>query len=143
MAEKEAFCLLLWRSRGGRVDNRGKAIVSKHSPSGSCDEPTDCYKCPLLQQEVSMHPAGQTNWVCPACLPEICRTAKTQGRSIHLTGHYTEGRCQYVRCTRPPRSEFRDVGVEDVEARWKEGDIVELPSGYSRFLQLVIGDINT
>lgn len=143
MAEKEAFCILLWKARGGRVDKNGKIITSKYSPSGLCDEPTDCYRCPLLQQEISLHPVGQANWVCPSCLSEICRKAKVSGKAVHLTGHYTEGQCQYVGCIRPPRIEFRDVGAEtEDEIGWTEEDIVELPRGYSRLLQLVIGDIN-
>lgn len=129
MAEKEAFCLLLWVSRGGR--------------RGSCDEPTDCYRCPLLQREISLHPAGYTNWVCPSCLQEISRKAKNQGKHIQMTGHYSEGQCQYKGCTRPSRLEYRDIGIEgDDETGWKENDLVEVPRGYSRFLQLVIGDIN-
>jgi hypothetical protein len=92
-----------------------------------------------------MHPAGYTHWVCPSCLSEISRKAKNQGRQIHITGHYSEGQCQYIGCTRPPRLEYRDIGIEagDDEAGWTENDLVELPKGYSRFLQLVIGDINS
>lgn len=146
MAEKEAFCLLLWRYQGGRVDDRNrKVIASGIGPSGSCDEPTDCYRCPLLQQEIALHPPGQTNWVCPACLTEISRKAKNLGKRIHMTGHYSEGQCQYVGCVRPSRLEFRDAGIEteDESTGWTAADLIERPRGYSRFLQLIIGDINT
>lgn len=127
------------------MDESGRKLVaSGRGPSGSCDEPTDCYRCPLLQREISMHPPGQANWVCPACLTEVSRKAKNAGKSIHITGHYSEGQCQYVGCTRPPRIEFRDAGVEadDEGAGWTAADLVERPRGYSRFLQLIIGDIN-
>lgn len=130
MAEKEAFCFLLRRYQGGR--------------GGYCDEPTDCFKCPLLQQEIALHPPGQTTWVCPACLTEVSRKAKADGRRLHITGHYSEGQCQYVGCTRPARLEFRDIDIEvnDEATSWTAEDLVERPKGYSRFLQLIIGDIN-
>lgn len=135
MSEKEAFCILLWRYQGGLVDvSRKKPVFSKNGPSGFCDEPTDCHRCPLLQQEISFHPPGHTNWICPACLTEISRRSKSTGKSIRITGHYSEGQCQYVNCARPARMEIQEES---------ETNLIELPKGYSRFLQLVIGDINT
>lgn len=143
MAEKEAFCLLLWVHQGGRVNAKGRAVKSGSGPSGYCDDPTDCCRCPLLQREISLHPTGHANWVCPACLTEISRKAKSQAKRIHMTGHYSEGQCQYVGCERPPRLEYGDTNVEADDIGWTEGDLVERPRGYSRFLQLIIGDINT
>lgn len=145
MGEKEAFCLLLWASQGGVVSNSGKPVITRHGPSGMCDDPTDCYRCPLLQAEISLHPPGHSNWVCPPCLPEISKRARALGKRIHLTGHYAEGQCQYIGCSSPPRIEYRDVNLEtdDLEIKWTEADLVERPRGYSRLLQLVIGDINT
>lgn len=135
MSEKEAFCILLWRYQGGRIDSSGrKPIFSKSGPSGFCDDPTDCYRCSLLQQEISFHPPGHANWVCPSCLTEVSRKSKDTGKYIRITGHYSEGQCQYVGCTRPARTELHEES---------ETTIIELPKGYSRFLQLVIGDINT
>jgi hypothetical protein len=107
----EAFCLLLWNA-------------SNHS-QGKCSRPYDCRDCPLMQMEISMH-AGQAIWVCPSCVSIVVKKAKKKGSSYILPGHYTEGVCQYKKCTRPPR---------------KEGD-VELPAGYSRLLQLFIGAID-
>lgn len=99
--------------------------------SGNCDAPDDCYRCPLMQQEIARHPPGHTLWVCPACVGEVVRVAKGKGVSYYLAGHYTEGQCQYVGCVRPPRQEY-DEAMEV---------IVEKPRGYSRFLQLFIGDV--
>ncbi len=135
MSEKEAFCILLWRYQGGLVDPSGrKPIFSNSGSSGFCDEPTECYRCSLLQREISFHPPGHANWVCPACLTEVSKKAKSTGKNIRITGHYSEGQCQYIGCTRPPRRELR----EDSET-----DLIDLPKGHSRFLQLIIGDINT
>jgi hypothetical protein len=95
-----------------------------------------------MQKEMSGHPPGHANWVCPACLPIVSKKAKSQGKSIHMTAHYTEGRCQFIGCERPGRVEYAD-GAIDNEAGWTEEDKIEYPKGYSRFLQLVIGDINS
>lgn len=133
MAEKDAFCLLLWVAQGGPVIDGQPSFSANRTASGRCDDPCDCYRCPLMQQELAQHPAGMTHWVCPACLSDVLRRAKEKGVSVNLAGHYTEGQCQYVGCTRPPRTEFD----EQLEV------IVERPRGFSRFLQLVIGDINT
>ncbi len=156
MGDKEAFCLLLWGYQGGRVNAKSLPVSTPgvHA-SGYCDNPDDCYRCPIMQQEVARHPPGHANWVCPACLKDAVEKAKAKGVPIHLTGHYTEGQCQFVGCTRPPRFEF-DVGqflpngtedeVENLlsqQTGWAQEDLVERPRGYSRFLQLVIGDINT
>lgn len=59
-----------------------------------------------------------------------------------MTGHYTEGRCEFIGCSRPTRIEYGDSAVED-DISWTEKDKVEYPAGHSRFLQLVIGDINS
>lgn len=145
MAGKEAFCLLLWIHQGGQVDARGRRVASQEvAASGYCDEPTDCYRCPLMQLEISRHPPGHANWVCPACLTEVSKKAKSQEKSIFMTQHYSEGQCQYVGCTRPPRLEYRDADpFSDGDKPWTEEDLIERPRGYSRLLQLVIGDINT
>jgi hypothetical protein len=95
-----------------------------------------------MHKEISSHPPGHTNWVCPSCLAEVSKKAKSQGKDIQMTGHYTEGRCQFIGCTRPERVEYGDSTVDD-EVGWAEGDKVERPKGHSRFLQLVIGDINS
>ncbi len=131
MAEKMAFCLLLWSARGGLVA-RGQPVFSANAVSGDCDNP-ECYRCTLMQQEMAQHPQGHVNWVCPACLRDAIRVAKDKGVQAYLTGHYTEGQCQFVGCTRPARTEF-DSETESY---------IEKPRGYSRYLQLVIGDINT
>jgi hypothetical protein len=120
---KEAFCILLWAENGGRVDSRGKPVYNASGPvRGNCVTPYDCYGCPLMQKEVARHPPGYAFWVCPACVAELVKDAKTRGASFHLPGHYTEGQCQYQDCTRPART---------------EGD-EQLPERYSRFLQLII-----
>ena len=135
MAEKEAFCDLLW-IYNGRLIQGGKRI------NGYCDKPYDCYLCPVMHHKVAQHPPGYANWVCPSCLREVAKRAKTEGKPIEITGHYTEGRCQYIGCSRPPRIEHGDVLGPD-ETSWTDADLVERPSGYSRLLQLVIGDINS
>jgi hypothetical protein len=96
--------------------------------------------------EINMHDRKMTNWVCPACLPEISKQAKHKNVSIHMTGHYAEGQCQYVGCLRPARLEYRDINPmipDDDTTPWTEADLIERPRGYSMLLQLVIGDINT
>lgn len=99
--------------------------------SGACDEPEDCYRCPLMQQEIAQHLPGHTNWVCPSCLKDVVQVAKSRGVEIRLTGHYTEGQCQFIGCVRPPRTELGD-----------SGELQQFPKYYSRFLQLIIGAIN-
>lgn len=156
MGDKEAFCLLLWSYQGGRINAKGLPISTPGARiSGYCDNPNDCYRCPLMQREIQRHPEGHANWVCPDCLKEISRLAKIKGVSIHMTAHYTEGQCQFVGCTRPPRVEYDSgslgpAGTDDEveghlmgQPKWSEADLVERPRGFSRFLQLVIGDINT
>lgn len=157
MGDKEAFCLLLWGYQGGRVNAKGLPVSTPGvRASGYCDNPDDCYRCPLMQQEIVRHPPGHANWVCPACLKDVVAVAKAKDVPVRLTGHYTEGQCQYRGCTRPPRHEFDVpsdhflVGTEDEvedqmvhQSGWTDADLVERPRGYSRFLQLVIGDINS
>lgn len=124
---KEAFCLLLFISNGGRVDDKGRPVFARGvAARGLCAEPVDCYQCSLMQQEIARHPPGHAFWVCPACLTQVVKKAKKDGVPHHVTGHYTEGHCQYVGCERPPRQEGNE----------------ELARGYSRFLQLFIGDVN-
>lgn len=123
MAEKEAFCQLLLQYRQGQY-SMGMTV------SGYCDEPTDCHRCFLLKHEISLHPPGFTNWVCPACLTEVVKKMKQKNMYVKLTGHYSEGQCQYIGCRRIAREEPGESGV------------IQLPKGYSRFLQLIIGDIN-
>lgn len=145
MAEQDVFCLLLWVSQGGSAANGQPIFSANRTASGYCGNP-ECYRCPLMQNEIAQHPAGHANWVCPACLRDVVQLGKDRGIQVHLTGHYTEGQCQFVGCTRPPRFEYRDAEpfVEgDADSSWIEMDIVERPRGYSRFLQLVIGNINT
>ncbi len=148
MGDKEAFCLLLWSYHGGEVSPKGLPVSTPGTRiSGYCDNPDDCYRCPLMQRELARHPPGQANWVCPACLKEVVKAGKSKGVPVHLTGHYTEGQCQFVGCTRPPRVEYAAGSEEAVDDQlsqeWTKDDLVEKPRGYSRFLQLVIGDINT
>lgn len=132
MAEKDANCILLWVYQGGQV-NKGRLVRDPGGrASGYCDAPDDCYNCPLMQQEISQHPPGHANWVCPSCLRDVVKIGETKGIPLHLTSHYAEGQCQFVGCTRPPRVEMGD-----------DGNSIELPRGYSRLLQLVVGDINT
>lgn len=125
------FCLLLWAYNGGQVGPNGPIFSSRSSPSiGYCAEPTDCFSCPLMQQEMAKHPPGTVNWVCPSCIPEVIKLAKEKGISIHIPGHYTEGQCQFVNCSRGARTE--EVPQHQ-----------EVPVGYSRLLQLIVGDINS
>ncbi len=132
MGRKEAFCLLLWQHQGGEVNASNIPIRTPEArTSGMCDEPYDCYRCPLMQQEIAQHLPGHTNWVCPGCLKDVVQVAKHKNIEMYLTGHYSEGQCQFIGCTRPARIELGDDG----EAR-------QFPCNYSRFLQLVIGDIN-
>lgn len=124
---KEAFCLLLWSSNGGQFDPKGRPYLERGSYSrGNCTRPHDCFTCPLMQEELAQHPPEEVCWVCPACLSEVAKQAKEQSFEFRLPGYFTEGQCQYRRCQRP--------------ARVEEG--VELPRGWSRFLQLVLGPIN-
>lgn len=156
MGAKEAFCLLLWVHQGGQVNAKGLPVYTRNNrASGNCDNPDDCYRCQLMQQEIGRHPPGHANWVCPACLKDVVNIAKAKGVPIHLTGHYSEGQCQFVGCTRPPRYEFREAdqfsvgeSEDEVESQlakqsgWTVEDLIEKPRGYSRFLQLVVGDIS-
>ena len=148
MGAKEAFCLLLWGYQGGQINAKGLPVRTPGSrASGNCDEPSDCYRCPLMQQEIARHPPGMANWVCPSCIREVAKLARHRGVRFYFTSHYTEGQCQYKGCTREPRVEYRDINpaLEDEEhpKPWDEGDKIEYPARYSRLLQLVIGDINS
>jgi hypothetical protein len=99
-----------------------------------------------MLHEIAQHDSGHANWVCPACLTEVSRKAKSQGKGIHITGHYAEGQCQYIGCSRPSRIEFREPNPflpDDDETQYTEADLIERPPGYSSLLQLIIGDINT
>lgn len=132
MGRKEAFCLLLWKYQGGKISPKNIPVrVPEIHASGACDEPNDCYRCPLMQIEIARHLPGYANWVCPDCLNSVVQIAKIRNVAIHFTGHYTEGQCQFIGCTRPERVELGD-----------EGEMQQFPSNYSRFLQLVIGEIN-
>lgn len=132
MAEKEANCILLWIHQGGSV-NKGRPVFDRNTRvSGTCDLPVDCYRCPLMQREIALHPPGHANWVCPMCLGDAAKVTKAKGAELVMTGHYSEGQCEFVGCTRPGRVELGD-----------DGNTYEFPRGYSRLLQLVIGDINT
>jgi hypothetical protein len=123
----EAFCLLLWAANGGNIDGRGRPTRERDQYSrGNCTRPHDCYTCPLLQNELALHPPEEVFWACPQCIAEIAKEAKKQKMSLRLPGYYTEGQCQYKGCTRPARVE----------------DGVELPPGFSRFLQVVLGPFN-
>lgn len=134
MSEKESNCLLLWTYQGGQVDEKRRMVsVPGVAASGYCDSPDACGQCPLMQQEIAKHPAGHATWVCPACLREVARKMRSKGIPVHMTGHYADGLCAYIGCTRPPRIEFDD----DMETK------VVIPARFSRFLQLVIGDINS
>ena len=130
---REAFCLLLWRSTGGRVTLDKKIVQALDQEGevesyarGYCTRPWDCYQCPLMQEEIAQHPPGETAWVCPSCLSAISKTVKERGYRLTLPGHFTEGQCQYKDCDRP--------------AHLENG--VEIPARFSRFLQLVIGPID-
>jgi hypothetical protein len=120
---KEAFCLLLWIANGGRVDSKGRPLFgSSGHARGNCATPYDCYGCELMQRELSQHAVGYAFWVCPECASVLVKDAKNRGVSFRLPGHFTEGQCQHVGCTRPERA---------------EGEVV-LPPRFSRFLQLII-----
>lgn len=79
-----------------------------------------------MQNELSFYNPSHVLWVCPDCITDVVRDAKRRGIEYRIPGHYTEGQCEYSGCTRPPRT---------------EGD-EELGPGYSRLLQLFIGDVN-
>lgn len=124
------FCLLLWTSKGGRIGPKGGPIFSsKPISDGYCDNPTDCYGCPLMQEEIAKHEPGMVTWVCPGCLNDLIEKANSKGIAISFPGHFTEGQCQYSNCQRPARQENVPRPQEVVP-------------GYSRLLQLVIGKIN-
>jgi hypothetical protein len=93
---------------------------------GMCSDPYDCFSCNVMQAELARHPPGQVIWVCPDCIKVAVTKSKDGGLPYLLPGHYSEGQCQLRTCSRPARTE--------------EG--VELPPGYSRFLQLFIGPVN-
>lgn len=128
MAEKEAPCPLLLAHTGVLL----------------CDAPTKCYKCPYLQYEISQHPPGFVNWVCPACVTEVSRKAKEQGTLIQMPGLYVAGLCDYIGCTRPSRIELRDQDsfLPDSDEIPPEEDFIERLPGYSSLLQLIIGNIH-
>lgn len=133
MSEKKASCVLLWIHQGGKIVNGKPVRVNGVNASGLCDEPTDCFTCPLMQREMAFHPPGHAIWICPDCYSSAISVAKAKGITHQLAGHYTEGQCQFVGCVRPPRIEYD----EEME------NLVEKPRGYSRLLQLFIGDVNT
>ena len=127
MGAKEVFCLLYWGANGGQVDSSGKPIFQPgNRVGGLCPEPEDCRQCSLMQRELAFHNPQHVLWVCPDCIGTVIKEAKRRGISFRVPGHYTEGSCEYVHCERPPRTE----------------DGEELGPGYSRMLQLFIGDIN-
>ena len=119
----KAFCVLLFVSNGGQVDERGKPIFKRGwRTRGNCRDPGDCDGCPLMQQELAKYAPSSIMWVCPVCIRELTRQAKEQGMSFLAPGYFTEGLCQYEGCSRPARTE----GGE------------ELPARYSHLLQLFI-----
>jgi len=112
----------------------------------SCSKPWDCFDCPLMQQELSNHAPNELMWVCPSCITEVIKIAKSKGIPFHVPGHYTEGQCQYEGCTRPQRTEYGDDDPKflvDPLLPWANEDLVERPAGYSKLLQLFIGDIRS
>ena len=163
---KLGFCTLLWRTNGGQVDSKGRPLnpnqqgqlvviteqdmIEDDSPAaddgthvghkyarGQCEADYDCSQCSLMQKELSFYPPDEVNWACPACLPDIFKMAKTAGTKIIVPGHYAEGVCTLRSCTRPSRPEEAE-GLPGVST----GQIAQLPPGFSRFLQLVLGPIN-
>lgn len=160
---KEAFCLLLWRSTGGAIDGKGRPThrpqqiqlpitdddieleeekTIQHGTAnpfarGLCTRPYDCTDCVLMQDELRHYPPEEVNWVCSQCLKDISVWAKQTGAKVDFPGFYSEGACSYRGCTRPSR-------IEDSEGfpGMSGGQQVETGPGYSRFLQLVIGRIH-
>ena len=128
--EVKEFCTLLFIDHGGRVDDRGRPVSS--TSVGYCADPGDCYSCQLMQKELAQHPPGTARWICPACIGEVIKLSKEKGIPFNVPGHFTEGQCQWKGCSRPPRTEY-DEGFEQ---------LVERPAGYSRLLQLFIGEID-
>lgn len=123
---KESFCLLLWRSNGGRVTDdlriaRQGFNLEGEIPQysrGYCTKPYDCYSCDILQEEIHKHPPGSVIWLCIDCVKQETQRCKEAERPFHLPGFYTEGHCQSPECERP-------AGPEGLIR-------------YSRFLQLFI-----
>lgn len=160
---KEAFCLLLWRSTGGAIDGKGRpthrpqliwlpitdddidceeekaAQLGTANPfaRGLCTRPYDCVDCEHMQDELKNYPAEEINWACSECLRDISVWAKQTGAKVDFPGFFSEGACTYRGCSRPSR-------VEDGEGfpGLSSGQTVEVGPGYSRFLQLVIGRIH-
>ena len=165
---KEAFCILLWVRNGGTVDNKGRPIspnrvgqlevitnddldeemaAAEHPTEesvqerryarGSCTRPYDCTSCHLMQDELANYDPSEVVWVCPDCLHGIFRSAKKAGIKITAPGHYSEGICEFLGCSRPATREEAE-GLPGMPG----GRVVELPPGFSRYRQLLIGKIN-
>lgn len=161
---KLAFCLLLWVEQGGQVDSMGRPLspslaglspialededleegadidpeTTTHIPvRGTCTTPWDCSTCQLMQNELSRHNPDQINWICPACLDEVFKTAKHKGIKLFAPGHYSEGICTYKKCNRPSRPEEAE-GLPGIRSE----RIIELSPGHSRLRQLIIGPVN-
>jgi hypothetical protein len=122
---KEAFCLLLWFSNGGRLTPTGK-VDTRIQTRGLCSTPYDCSGCQLMQEEIARHQSGHAMWLCPTCVNDAVREAKTKSIPYLLPGHFTEGFCQYKSCTRAAMR----LGKEEIQAR------------FSAFLQLFIGALD-
>jgi len=136
---KEAFCLLLWKYNGGVVtpalgilrhsfDQEG--LLPKYV-RGYCTRPGDCFSCPTMQEEIAKHVPGKALWVCSDCVDVLLESSRSAGLPFHLPGYYTEGQCQNPGCPRPTALDSSGRVMKDDEGN-------DLPSGWSRFLQLFI-----
>jgi hypothetical protein len=112
-----AFCPLLWRSNGGRFDERGRPLIEAALVRGNCTRPYDCSDCEHMRLELSYHPQDEIQWVCPQCASLLKNRRDLVGKNLLMPGYFTEGICESVLCRR------------EEEAK------------HSSFLQLVIGKI--
>lgn len=164
------FCPVLWSSNGGPLDSKGRPVDPKHRLTiitntdiayhdlkeelaeasgqnyehpyarGKCDVDYDCAQCDRLEKAIITSGFGpdQINWVCVSCAGMILRRARKEKLPLLAPGNYGEGVCMYHRCDRPPRVEEAE-GAPGIST----GIYIDTPPGYSRFLQLILGPLNT
>jgi hypothetical protein len=100
---QQAFCPLLWRANGGKLNARGLPVITDEPIRGMCTRAYDCFTCELMQEELSFYQPGTVWWLCPECVARIKSRRDIRGQHIKLLGFYTEGECQNAHCHRADR----------------------------------------
>ena len=109
---KQAYCIVLFVSNGGRVtpkgepimgpDDRPECVDGRWYPARSlCTKAYDCHECELLQHTlVHYYKPEDMAWVCTQCEDELMKSSKERGIWFVRPGYYGEGYCQYPKCWR-------------------------------------------